>query len=84
MKPEDIQAYMDRDWARVRKLKERYWVEQKATMTPDEALAIADSLRRQAKALRPDWPSERERAEDLATHIRVSEALRSVSVTQGE
>ncbi len=41
-------------------------------------LRIGDSLREQARALRPDWPDEAEREADLAHHIRLSELLRSV------
>jgi len=78
MKPEDIHAYMDRDWDAVRELKERYWAEAKHTLTPMEALAIGDDLRQQGKALRPDWPNAEQREADIAHHIRISALLQRV------
>jgi hypothetical protein len=78
MKLADIRAYMQRDWGLVRELKDRYWAERKRTLTPDEALSIADQLRQHAQTLRPDWPDPQEREADLQVHARVSESLRRV------
>ena len=58
--------------------KRRFWSERKQTLSPGEALAIADGLRLHVRALRPDWPSAQERAEDLAVHARVAASLRRV------
>lgn len=62
----------------VERSKARYWAEAKRKLTPLEALRIGDELRRQVELLRPDWPTPEERAEDVATHARVSAMLRSV------
>ena len=77
MNAEDIRAFARRDWAAVAETKARFWADRKRSMTPDEALAAADMLRQHATALRPDWPDSRERDEDCAVHMRVSEALRA-------
>ena len=78
MERADLEAFLNRDWGAIQALKERFWVERKRQLTPDEALRIGDALRQQARALRPDWPSDEERQEDLAHHVRVSALLRSV------
>ena len=79
MNADDIRAFARRDWAAVADAKARFWADRKCSMTPGEALATAEMLRQHARALKPDWPDDRERGEDLAVHLRVSEALRAVS-----
>jgi hypothetical protein len=76
--PAAIRAFLDRDWASAARDKELYWRDYKRKHGPAAGIRIADELRRQVLAARPDWPSERERAEDLATHLRVIEVLRRV------
>ena len=53
-------------------------IEQARRDGPAGGIRIADELRRQVLAMHPDWPSQRERDEDLATHLRVIDALRRV------
>jgi hypothetical protein len=69
---------LDPGWAAAGRDKERYWRDHKREHGPAAGIRIADELRRQVLAVRPDWPSEREREEDLATHLRVIEVLRRV------
>ena len=76
MHKEDIIAFAQRDWDAIAEHKRRYWAE--SAMTADERLRIADELRRYARELHPDWPTREQREEDLATHVRVGEALRRV------
>jgi hypothetical protein len=83
MRKEDFIAFAGRDWAAVAALKRRTWAESKRAMTPSEALAIGDELRRHAQALHPDWPTEEDRRADLAVHVRVSESLRRVQPKRG-
>lgn len=78
MKPADIRAYAERDWNAVRDLKERYWAEAKKDLTPEQALAIGDDLRRHVQTLRPDWPDAEQHRADLAVHAHVSTLLRRV------
>jgi hypothetical protein len=72
---EEIVAYARRDWGAVEELKRRHWVERKRTMTPLEALELAEGLRRSVRELRPDWPSEAERNADLDCHVRLARRL---------
>ena len=78
MKRRDIEAFLGRDWALLEASKTEYWAERKRRLGPAEGLRIADELRRHVLALRPDFPSEAERAEDIACHARVAEMLRRV------
>ena len=78
MDRDDILAFARRDWAMVAESKTRYWLDRKRALSAAELLAVGDELRRHALAVRPDWPTDAERAADLATHERVTEALRAV------
>jgi len=75
---DDIKAFAGRNWGLVEQAKRRFWSERKKRLSPAEALAIAEGLRLHVRALRPDWPSAKERAEDLEVHARVAASLRSV------
>jgi hypothetical protein len=75
---DELRAFANRDWKLVEEAKRRYWVERKRQLSPGESLAIVEDLRQHVRALRPDWPSAAERAEDIEVHARVSAALRSV------
>lgn len=81
MDPRDIRAFAERDWARVAAAKTAHWRQQKRGRSATEILAAGDALRRHARAVRPDWPTARDRAEDVAAHLRVSEGLRAVGRT---
>jgi hypothetical protein len=82
MRREDLIEFARRDWQSIADAKERFWIEQKRRMTPTEALHLADDLRLAVISRRSDWPSEEERASDLATHARVSESLQRVPSTR--
>ena len=77
---DDILAFARRDWAQVAEAKTGFWRDQKRGLSAEQMLALGDQLRRHAQAVRPDWPSPRERDEDLAVHHRVAEALRAVAI----
>lgn len=72
---DDLRAYVRRDWAVLAEAKRAHWLAQRA-LGPAHAARVVDDLRNQVRAVRPDWPSDEERAADLASHIRVAEILR--------
>jgi hypothetical protein len=74
--PRTISTFIELDWAAAARDKERWWRDYKREHGPAAGVRFADELRRQVLAARPDWPSEEEREEDLATHLRVIEVLR--------
>jgi hypothetical protein len=78
VRKEDLIAFARRDWKAVAESKRRRWAAQKSHMTAGDALRLGDELRRHVSSLKPGWPSEADRADDIAVHIRVAESLRSV------
>lgn len=78
--PAAVLDFVRRDWAAAARGKERYWREWKREHGAAAGIRVADELRRQVLAMRPDWPSARAREEDLATHLRVIEVIRRVPV----
>lgn len=83
MRAEDIREFASRRWDLVERLKAEFWVEEKARLSPLEALRVVEDLRRLASTLHPDWPTERERAEDLEMHATVARRLGSVGAPTG-
>jgi len=79
MTRDDVVAFVARDWAAVADRKARYWSERKATLSLPDLLRISADMREHVRTVRPDWPTEADRAADAAVHERVSEALRAVA-----
>lgn len=79
MRPEDIRAFVQRDWGAIAVAKRESWVELRRRIGIEGSLAQANDLRLHVRRLRPDWPTREEREEDLAVHARVAEALRRVA-----
>jgi hypothetical protein len=78
MDPDSLREFARRDRRPLADLKAQYWQERKALLGVEEVLRIADDLRERYRLIRPDWPDQAERDADLAVHVRVGEALRSV------
>jgi hypothetical protein len=83
VRKEDLIAFARRDWRAIAALKQRRWAQQKAQMTPAEALGVDDELRHHAQTIHADWPTEADRRKDLAAHVRVSEMLSRVKSPNG-
>jgi len=78
-----IRDYVSRDWRGARDAKDAFWAERIARVGPIEGFRIADELRRQLVGQRPGWPSDDERREDLAAHVRLAELLRRADHSGG-
>lgn len=78
MEVEALQEFAHRRWDLVERFKAEFWAAEKRAMTPHEALRLADALRRCAASMRPGWPSEEERLDDLRSHQEVARKLRLV------
>jgi hypothetical protein len=74
----DLLDFVRRDWAAIADAKAQHWARRKRLHGPAGALLAGEALRRQVVALRPGWPTEKDRSEDLANHVRVTECLRLV------
>ncbi len=69
-------AYVGRPWAAIERAKRRFWAE--AKRTPGERVAVAEALREHARELHPMWPTNEDRAEDLAHHIELRRRLGAI------
>lgn len=78
VRPEDIAAFVRRDWAATAACKEAHWLAERRSRGVLWSIRVADELRRQVARVRPGWPTAEEREADLQTHVRVGEALRRV------
>jgi hypothetical protein len=79
MTRDQVIAFAARDWQRLASSKTSAWRAARQHRTAAELLGAGDTLRRHARAVRSDWPAAADRAADLATHQRVSEALGAVT-----
>jgi len=75
---DELRRFAQQDWAAAQRDKELYWRDWKRQHGPAAGIRISDELRKQVLAQKPDWPSEEERREDLATHLRVLEAFEAL------
>ena len=75
----DFARSLKRTAAAAARSKALYWRDYKRKHGEAAGIRIADELRRQVAAMRADWPSRRERAEDYAAHLRVLDALERVA-----
>lgn len=69
--PEAIRAFARRDRAAVAAAKRAWW----AAQDPDVAVRAAGALWEHVRRLRPEWPTDRDRAEDLAHHVELKRRL---------
>ncbi len=77
--PEDLRRFARMDYAAIARLKAEYWRDFHKKNGMIAAFRIADELRKQVLAQRPDWPSEKERSEDWASHWKHIELLERAS-----
>lgn len=73
-----MREFASRDRTRVAQVKDEFWLARKRGQSPAELFALSDQLRQHVRTVRPDWPTDEERADDIAVHERVTEALRAV------
>jgi hypothetical protein len=75
VKPSDVEAFVGRDWARVRALDEAHWAERWRSEGPAATLTASESLFEHMRSVRPEWPTPRDREEDLAHHLELCAKL---------
>ena len=64
-----LRAFAQRDRTAVKALKSEFWAERFRALGGRETFRIGQALREHARRVRPDWPTEKDRREDLADHI---------------
>lgn len=75
MDPRDVKAYVDRGWAAAEALKRTYWAEEFARRGSAATLEASHALWEHMRRLRPDWPSDEERHDDLTHHITLKRLI---------
>lgn len=70
-----LQAFAARDWDEMEAGKREHWA---AVLRDDGAEALlraSQLLREHARRISPNWPTERDRADDLDHHVRMRQLL---------
>jgi hypothetical protein len=73
--PDDIRKFARRNRAEVETSKRRYWVEQYRAFGPARTMQVSRELFQYMRRLRPEWPTDRDRAEDLAHHVELKRKI---------
>jgi len=76
MRADDARAFMARDWSAVAEAKDDAWLALRDADGVPGVMRVAGELWDHARLVKPDWPSDGERADDLASHARVAEMFR--------
>ena len=69
MDPASVREFARRNRAEVQALRQQYWVQQYRSEGPARTIRVSLALWQFVRRLRPDWPTARDRAEDLAHHV---------------
>jgi hypothetical protein len=75
MEPGLIRDFVQRDRAAVEKLKRTHWVRLFRQGGPAATIRAGHALYEHVRRVRDDFPSPRERADDLAFHIELKRKL---------
>jgi hypothetical protein len=75
MDPASVRHFVERPWALIRAAKRRRWAEAVQADGPEPSLRASRALWLHMRRVRPDWPSDAERAEDLAHHLELKRCL---------
>lgn len=75
MDPARAMAFAQRPWALIAALKEQHWACQFAERGWTATVSASQALWEHMRRVRPEWPSEEERREDLAHHLALKRAL---------
>jgi len=70
-----IRAFLARDRDRVDSLKRDHHARRHRASRGKSGLEAARALREHARRVRPDWPTARDRDEDLAHHVALKQRI---------
>jgi hypothetical protein len=79
MNPEDIRAFVARDRGPVEDEKRDYWARIYHEQGPQATMLAAARMYEYARAVRPDFPTEEDLAEDLAHQIAFKQRLMAIA-----
>lgn len=75
MNPEDVRAFVQRDWDAVAASKIAYWADRFRQEGWRPAWNAADALLVDMRRLRPDYPDDDERTLDFSAHVTLRSRL---------
>jgi hypothetical protein len=75
VKREHVRAFAARGWRLVSDAKRDHWARELAERGPGPAHMASVALREHMRLVRPDWPSETDRREDLDHHVALKRAI---------
>jgi hypothetical protein len=78
VRAKDLATFAGRDWKALEASKEAQWLTERRRRGVRWCFEVAEGLRLQVARQRPEWPTASDREADLATHVRVGNALRRV------
>ncbi|MGH7366267.1 MAG: hypothetical protein ACREKQ_15525 [Candidatus Rokuibacteriota bacterium] len=70
-----VQAFLRRPWDSLAVLEREHWAREFARRGPAATLEVSRLLWEHMRRVRPDWPSDAERREDLRHHIALKSAI---------
>ena len=75
MESGDARAYVNRGWSAAEALDQEHWAREFARRGPGATRGASEALWAHMRLLRPDWPSNDERLDDLAHHLALKRAI---------
>jgi hypothetical protein len=72
---EHVRAFARRDWHAAGHAKDEHWAREFARRGPAATLEASAALWQHMRLIRPDWPTDQERSEDLAHHVALKRAI---------
>lgn len=75
MDPASVREFVHRNRDEVRASRQRYWAQQYRALGPARTIRASKVLWQFVRRLRPDWPTARDRAEDLAHHAELKRRI---------
>jgi hypothetical protein len=71
----DPKEFANRPWMEIEHSKRDHWVREFARRGHVATFHAAQALWMRMRAVRPDWPTDEQRAADFAAHVRLKELL---------
>jgi hypothetical protein len=68
-------AFLRRPWDRLAALEREHWAREFSRRGPAATLEVSRLLREHMRRVRPDWPTDAERREDLSHHLALKGAI---------
>lgn len=75
MNPRHLRDFLQRDWETAAARKREHWVREFAAGGAVVTLEASAALWCHMRAVRPDWPTQQQRQEDLSHHLAVKRAI---------